>query len=449
MKKSTTTEREALERINARQNAANLFTNIGPADIAREIETMNEEQKEEVTPAPYTITHNNAYNSTEISFSGKPAEPIREALKALKFRWHRQRRVWYGHADEQTARAAIEAADTPATTDAAKPAKQDHIRIYYNGLKIYGGKLIRCFYSLDNDCTVRGECVSISARDYDDLPRDLLPVTNDTDTYTDYFDSDRATITPAHPLYRYFRYAAMKSEARDNVRYCERLRQQLNSGRREPWPGHFDTLRRDLETREAQIAAFGAMTDPGQPTAADLEAIDKRRQEAENARREAEHAAELAERERVLRERNEGRRLIEATAAAHPIEADAPAVVIRWSEHPAFSAYDDDALKLSIAAADKIFQALDLKQHNTRDTDTGHGWYYKTKFRIIGTDPDGEEIDYEGRFDIGDGEGGLINHIRNWGEWCRTHDAINRELDHPADTNDILQFADYLEQFTA
>ena len=30
----TTTEREALERINARQNAANLFTNITPADIA-------------------------------------------------------------------------------------------------------------------------------------------------------------------------------------------------------------------------------------------------------------------------------------------------------------------------------------------------------------------------------------------------------------------------------
>lgn len=50
----TATEREALERINARQNAANLFTNITPADIAREVETMNEEQKEEVTPMSIT-----------------------------------------------------------------------------------------------------------------------------------------------------------------------------------------------------------------------------------------------------------------------------------------------------------------------------------------------------------------------------------------------------------
>ena len=50
----TTTEREALERINARQNAENLFTNIGPEDIAAEIETMTDEQKEEEKPMSNT-----------------------------------------------------------------------------------------------------------------------------------------------------------------------------------------------------------------------------------------------------------------------------------------------------------------------------------------------------------------------------------------------------------
>ena len=45
----TTTEREALERINARQNAANHFTNIGPADIAAELAAMEAEQ---AAPAP-------------------------------------------------------------------------------------------------------------------------------------------------------------------------------------------------------------------------------------------------------------------------------------------------------------------------------------------------------------------------------------------------------------
>lgn len=47
--RTTTTEREALERINARQNAANLFTNIGPEEIAAELAAMEAEQ---AAPAP-------------------------------------------------------------------------------------------------------------------------------------------------------------------------------------------------------------------------------------------------------------------------------------------------------------------------------------------------------------------------------------------------------------
>lgn len=403
----------------------------------------------------YTITHNETFGSLEITFDGKPSETIRAALKALRFRWHGVKKLWYGYADEQTARAAIDAAEPvdasqlagrPAPIQPRKATPQDHIKIYYNGIKV-DGKLVRCFYSLDNDCTVKGECVSISARDYADLPRDLLPVHNDTDIYTDYFDSDRATLTPDHPLYRYFRYAAMKDRARDAKRYCDKLQKDLDAGKGHEWKGRRDYWRGEIETHKAYIDAFNAETDPGQPTAEDLEAIDKRRQEAENARRAAEHKAELKERERLLNERNDGRRLIEQTAAAHPIEDGAPVVVIRWSEHPAFYSWDDDALKLSVAAADKILYTLDMKQHNTRETEEGHGWYYKTSFAIIGTDPDGEEIDYEGRFDIGDGEGGLINHIRNWGEWVRTHDETEHVKPDPDETNGILDLADYLAGF--
>ena len=47
--------------------------------------------------------------------------------------------------------------------------------------------------------------MSIYARDYADLPRDLFEVKNDSDSYTDYFENDRAYLTPAHPLYMYFR----------------------------------------------------------------------------------------------------------------------------------------------------------------------------------------------------------------------------------------------------
>lgn len=54
----------------------------------------------------YTITRNPAFNSLEITFTEKPAEAIRDALKALKFRWHNVKKVWYGYTTEEAARAS-------------------------------------------------------------------------------------------------------------------------------------------------------------------------------------------------------------------------------------------------------------------------------------------------------------------------------------------------------
>ncbi len=49
--------------------------------------------------------------------------------------------------------------------------------------------------------------------------------------------------------------------------------------------------------------------------------------------------------------------------------------------------------------------------------DKNIGWYHKTDFEIsavIG----GEDFHYDGRFDIGDGEGDLIAHIKNFYDYC-------------------------------
>ncbi|MEY8519279.1 LPD25 domain-containing protein, partial [Lachnospiraceae bacterium 29-84] len=92
---------------------------------------------------------------------------------------------------------------------------------------------------------------------------------------------------------------------------------------------------------------------------------------------------------------------------------------IGFSEHPAF--YDrelnDRFTDLSFALGNKLLGVLDEKQHRERENEDNHvGWYHKTDFEIhavIG----GEEFNYEGRFDIGDGEGDLIAHIRNFYEY--------------------------------
>ena len=107
--------------------------------------------------------------------------------------------------------------------------KTTAIKFFWNGIKLNGEKkLIRCFYFLDN--TDRTPCVSISCRDYSgSLPGDLFAVQNDTDVYTDYFDADRATLTPEHPLYPYARAVAIKAATRNEPAYIERLRASLDA----------------------------------------------------------------------------------------------------------------------------------------------------------------------------------------------------------------------------
>lgn len=88
----------------------------------------------------YSIAVNPQFNSIEISFSEKPSEQIREALKALKFRWHSVKRVWYGYSTEEAVKAAIEGkASTEKAATAVKAAAEKKNK--------YGVKLGDLFYS--------------------------------------------------------------------------------------------------------------------------------------------------------------------------------------------------------------------------------------------------------------------------------------------------------------
>lgn len=83
----------------------------------------------------YQITANNQFNSIEISFDSKPSEAIREALKALRFRWHSVKGVWYGYCTEEEARQAIEGTATKAAKAATKQeAKAEKVNKY--GVKV-------------------------------------------------------------------------------------------------------------------------------------------------------------------------------------------------------------------------------------------------------------------------------------------------------------------------
>jgi hypothetical protein len=289
------------------------------------------------------------------------------------------------------------------------------IKFFYNGIKLNGqNKLIRCFYSLDNSTRESGPCVTIYAKGYGaELPGDLFTVENDTDIMTDYFDTDSATMTPAHPLYKYARAAALKAAMRGEPEYIAKLEQGEQDAQQ---PGRYhwrkpEDIRAEIDRRQAQLdrnAAELATLPKGHPTAADVEAVHEMNTAAESARLAREHAEQLERREKAIRTRNENRAFIEQTAAAHPIKDGAPVVTVEWSENAAFA----DGEKFSVAAAEIIFKALDEKIH--ADPERG---YDKTSFTIDYTNADGEADTYAGRYDLGDNDGGLIAHIRNYGKF--------------------------------
>ena len=123
---------------------------------------------------------------------------------------------------------------------------------------------------------------------------------------------------------------------------------------------------------------------------------------------------------------------------------------IGFSEHPAF--YDrqlnDRYTDLSFALGNKLLGILDEKQHREREGDKNIGWYHKTDF-VIKAVIGGEEFNYEGRFDIGDGESDLIAHIKNFYDYALSPKG---EQLYGDDRESLLrgrdEFIPFLEQHT-
>lgn len=131
----------------------------------------------------YTITNNNQFGSLEIAFDGKPSEAIREALKALKFRWHGVKKVWYGYGKEAEIRAAlngepVEKKDAPKAPtfdkdmlrrEFAKAWKDPRMIDYCTGkvaayAELPGGELI----TVDKQSIETRFCFGESGYDFDD-----------------------------------------------------------------------------------------------------------------------------------------------------------------------------------------------------------------------------------------------------------------------------------------
>lgn len=176
------------------------------------------------------------------------------------------------------------------------------------------------------------------------------------------------------------------------------------------------------------------------------EALEETEKKAEEAREEAEKQEEESRKNARETAQKVAEGAVALFTAMYPVKAGAPTVKIGSSEMAGLPGCGDEAIEASVKAADKIFGTLDAWQHEIREKSDFFGWYHKTDFTILYKDENGEESCYQGRYDIGDGEGGLLNHIRSFGEWHRTHEEFGKEKAIPDETNDILEFVKMLEK---
>jgi hypothetical protein len=103
------------------------------------------------------------------------------------------------------------------------------IRFFYNGLKVDKGRLQRGWYSLqlehDYGHTFIPTQLTIYARScypgFSDDVKAAFVVENNSDSMTDYFESDRIRLLPSHPRFMDAAAAAAKALERD-IKRCDK-----------------------------------------------------------------------------------------------------------------------------------------------------------------------------------------------------------------------------------
>lgn len=317
---------------------------------------------------------------------------------------------------------------------------ENTIKFFWNGIKV-NGKLQKFNFCLN------GDHVAFYGDDYAaEMPEECgVAVINNSDSQTDYFEKDHGYVTPEHPLFKFFAHAARQAR----IHYCKA---QIKQNERMTKKYGYDYSAQNSKC-ESEIAEMEIFENPGQPTAADFEKVAAYLAE-KKAKAEAEKAAQEAKENEARAEARECTEkfvaeTIKKNVEAFPLVEGAPVVEIGYSEMFGLpGGGKDEPLRLSVAAADRILGELDVWQHNVRETSDFYGYYHKTDFAIKWTE-NGEECAYRGRYDLGDGEGGMLNHIRNFGEWSRTHGQFGAVLENPPETNEVLEMVKKFETFAA
>ncbi len=143
---------------------------------------------------------------------------------------------------------------------------------------------------------------------------------------------------------------------------------------------------------------------------------------------------------------------IEQNLSGNNIKENSVKFNLSFTESALLKEFADENPDMSFALANSVIEYLDEKQHTERENEELdeeiRSYYDKTHFSVNAV-IDGENYDYDGRYDIGDGKGlgggSIVDHIREYNEYYLAYEDIDEES--KKDIKNVLNIlVPYLEQ---
>ena len=176
------------------EHVADKLENVEASTASEETETA-EAEAAQVKPEPktttsehgYTVTDNNEYGSVEVKFDDKPAEAVRDVLKANKFRWNKAKKVWYGKTSHD---AIVDALNKAYEAESSPEAKSDFMKSWERATQAEKDEVVDAIYQN----TKLSYIAPTEIRE--EIPAQAENITEDNDNGTENEVNERAVHSP-------------------------------------------------------------------------------------------------------------------------------------------------------------------------------------------------------------------------------------------------------------
>ena len=304
------------------------------------------------------------------------------------------------------------------------------------GIIVDNGKLIPLQYSIDMGPFDTKPCITAMCKSpKDHFPEDLFPNSIAPLPGSFHFRGERISISPEHPLYRFFRWSALQIKYHMAMIIWYWLGEQIE---REPSNADFYEDRRQA----VWPVVKNAFRTPncGQPTIDDLAMT--RRWNNSHGSPDGSFCGfpdQLDIQEHRQRLKRDGALVVKRLMDQFPIQPDAPFVVIEDSEHPAFSSWQYGELRLSVSAADAVLRHYDATAFEDGD-------FCVTNLAIRYRENGSTKVQRL-HFYLGNQNGCLTEYLRAYGHWLI--DENNRDPDNVITGIELISLAGLLSEYMA